>query len=93
MSGTGHARGGYVDWAGWHQRGGTFTVNRPTLFGAGEAGEETVHITRGGSGGKRPIHVRIGHIDYRAEGDIAEAVQKEIEKLTDDLDLVGSEGD
>jgi hypothetical protein len=38
-------------WGGWNARGGDFTVKRPTVFGAGERGEERVQITPAGQSG------------------------------------------
>lgn len=93
LSGTGHALGGRVGWGGWHARGGTFNVSRPTLFGAGESGAETVSISRNTAGGRRGIQVHIAHIDYRHPGDLKDAIRKEIDSLADDLDLVGMESD
>jgi hypothetical protein len=43
--------GRMVNWAGWHGRGVDMTVNRPTVFGAGENGAERVKITPAGKGG------------------------------------------
>jgi hypothetical protein len=64
---TGGRRPGF---AGWYAKGGHFRVKNPTVFGVGENGEETVHITpkgRGGrgGGGLPPIHVSIGQVHVR----------------------------
>jgi hypothetical protein len=91
-----YAKGGRTpEWGGWNANGGKYNVSRPTLFGAGENGPETVTISRGGSrGGRRgDVHVHIARIDYRREGDIKEAVSREMAALADDLDLVSTEGD
>jgi Sec-independent protein translocase protein TatA len=39
------------NWGGGHAAGGSFMVNRPTLFGAGESGSERIDITPAGSSG------------------------------------------
>lgn len=82
--------GGQVNWGGWNARGGKFTVNKPTLFGAGEAGIEDVHIKpRGSSGGGKKggkLEVNIAQIIYQKDGDIREAIEREFERLADDLD-------
>jgi cell wall-associated NlpC family hydrolase len=39
-----------VGWAGWKAKGGSFSVNSPTLFGAGEDGPEDVVVIPKGSG-------------------------------------------
>jgi TP901 family phage tail tape measure protein len=55
-------KGGVVNpmWGGWHAKGGSFSVDRPTLFGAGEAGREDVFIRPHRDGGHAPkveLHV------------------------------------
>lgn len=60
---AGYSRGGRLrGFAGWHAKGGHFRVSNPTLFGAGEAGTEDVHIIprgRGGGTGSAPISVTV----------------------------------
>jgi hypothetical protein len=59
-SGDGIGWDGPVQWGGWNKNGGDFTVNKPTLFGAGEAGPERVQITPGGGSGMQinaTVHV------------------------------------
>jgi hypothetical protein len=94
---SGHALGGRVpDWGGWNAKGGTFNVTRPTIFGAGEAGPESVTISRntaGGGGGRRPVSIHIAHIDYRHPGDLRKVLEEELAGMADDLDLVGAEED
>jgi hypothetical protein len=89
-----YSHGGRVPaWGGWHADGGQFTVHRPTLVGVGDGGKETVTVSRPGDGtGRTPVHVTIHKIENHREGDIKKHVQKEIEGLVDDLDLVGAEG-
>lgn len=72
-------------WGGWHAKGGQFTVSRPTLFGAGEAGTETVNVSKGSGGGKS-IAVHIERIENHREGDIAKMIEREMALLADDLD-------
>lgn len=43
--GANRAHGGF-EWAGWFAKGGDLLVNRPTIFGAGEAGPERVTISK-----------------------------------------------
>jgi hypothetical protein len=89
-------------WGGMHGVGLDATVGKPTAFGAGESGEERVQITpkmrssakgprKGGgpnkSGKGHGVTVHIGHIDYRREGDIKEAIEKEMAGLAQDLEL------
>lgn len=83
-----YEQGGRVpEWGGWNAQGGTFDVRRPTVFGAGESGPERVQITpKGKGGGGAQISVRIDHIDYRGEGDIRDAVRRELELVAQDLE-------
>ena len=74
------------DWGGWHADGGSFSVNRPTIFGAGESGAETVTISRGGAGGGISVH--IDKIENHREGDVAAQIRREFELLADDIKLV-----
>lgn len=86
-------RGGRAKWGGWHARGGTFKVNKPTVFGAGEAGEETVHISRGGDTRKGDIHVHIANIENHRKGDIKRMLEEEFDKLGEDVTFAGSDHD
>lgn len=62
----GHIPADQINWAGWNARGGTFTTNGPTLFGAGERGrKETVSITPTGQSG-RSIQVVMEHVHLGA---------------------------
>jgi len=80
---------------GWHGNGMDGVVRRPTLIGAGEKGPERVQITpvgkRGGGGGKGSIEVHIGNIHYSAKGDVAKAIREEMELLSDELAMGGSD--
>jgi hypothetical protein len=92
----GHQGGGRVNWGGWHARGGKFTVSRPTVFGAGESGRETVTVKRpgdGDGGSGRPIMVRIDKIENHRDGDIREHLEREIGGLVEDFNLVGTEAE
>lgn len=89
----GYALGGRVPgWGGWNAAGGDFDVHGPTIFGAGEAGHETVKIRPKGSaaGGGRDVHVTVHIEHYNVEGQIKDALEREFAKLADDLDLVGA---
>lgn len=101
MTGTnlhyqGKEMGGRIpDWGGWNKAGGSFTVHKPTVFGAGEGGSETVQITPKGQakgGGPASLVVHIGKIDYRAEGDLRKAIKKELEMVAEDIALMGGGG-
>jgi hypothetical protein len=90
---VGKQAGGKVpDWGGWHKKGGEFRVDRPTIFGAGEAGAEDVKITpkskgksSGGGGGRRPL-VQIDKIEFHKDGDIRKVVEREFAKVVKDLE-------
>lgn len=82
-----YAGGGIVggktpQWGGWHQNGLTTTVNRPTLFGAGENGPEVVSIapqpnTTSANRLGDPLKLLaqlLGTIGFGAVGDIQSAV-------------------
>lgn len=80
--------GGPIDFAGWMKDGGSFRVTRPTLFGAGEAGEEDVHVVPKGAKMSSSKSVRrtgplvqIGTIEYRGKGDVRKAIEEEFAKL------------
>lgn len=89
---AGYAMGGRMpDWGGWNAKGGSFSVNKPTLFGAGEDGAEDVHITKKGRGASPGINVTIGKIEHHREGDIAAHIKREMEILADDLALFGGD--
>jgi hypothetical protein len=79
-----YATGGRIprQFAGWFQRGGTFTTDRPALFGAGDgqATGHTEHVTvrparksslSANSAGARPIHVEM-KFDNVTVGDVAD---------------------
>lgn len=77
--------------AGWHAQGGSFTVKKPTLFGAGEAGEEDVKITPKNktsrtSGKGRAVSVHIDRIENHREGDIRKHIEQEFERLGVEID-------
>jgi hypothetical protein len=59
-------RGGRMAaWGGWHGKGVDMTVNRPTVFGAGENGPERVRVTPAGRGGSVRVNatatINAGH--------------------------------
>jgi hypothetical protein len=90
------ATGGRVPkWGGWNRKGGRFSVDGPTIFGAGEDGKEDVTITpKGGPGpGAAGISVTIEHLEWKRDGDLKKAIKKELKEVADDLHLVGSKGD
>lgn len=100
--GWGLAKGGRVNWGGWHARGTDTVIRKPTLFGAGEAGPERVKIqpvkaaTAGkttGKAGVGNIEVHIGSVNYSAKGDIAKAIREEMELLGDELAMMGDVSD
>lgn len=95
---TGYQKGGRLPaFAGWHRRGGSFTANGPTMFGAGESGSERVTITpkgrsrAGGSGSGVSVH--ISNIEWKGEGDVRKAIEKEFRNLRLDLASMGESGD
>lgn len=85
----GKALGGRLGDAGWNYKGGTFTTNGPTVFGAGEGGRRervTVQpLNQNATHGGHQFHVEIHHVDYRQEGDIAKAIEREMDMLADTL--------
>ena len=83
-----YSTGGRMNWAGWNAAGGNFSVNSPTLFGAGESGAEDVTIRPKGKGGG-DITVHIERIDYRQKGDVRDAIREEMGMLAEDLGMVG----
>jgi len=88
---AGYATGGRVGWGGWNARGGDFTVNRPTVFGAGESGPERVtikpqHASATATAGGVQITVNIANIDNHREGDIAQMIHREIQRVAHDME-------
>lgn len=72
---------GGVAWGGWHANGVDMTVNRPTIFGAGERGVERVQVTPSGhSGGGHTIHIGRGAVQVNAAGGSVKATQQYVEK-------------
>lgn len=77
----GYKGGGYA-WGGWQKDGGTYLVNKPTLFGAGEAGPEIAHFAKGKPGaGPQPLKVLesgLGNItgDFAPVDQLTELIQK-----------------
>jgi hypothetical protein len=73
-----YTRGGRmpVAWGGWNARGADVTVNRPTVFGAGEEGPERVQITPAGGG----AGVSIGNVRVNVAGGISE---RQVRRLLD----------
>jgi len=74
-------------WAGWHADGGDFTVRRPTLFGAGERGEERVTITPAGAGSRDlTINVHPGAVVVRGGGHLdARRIQRIIDRRLEEF--------
>ena len=69
---VGGAVGGVEKFAGSFAGGGSFTVNQPTFFQAGEAGAENVNITpvgSGGSGGAQQITVSLAGANFYGSPD------------------------
>jgi hypothetical protein len=97
FSANGRAYGGRLNFAGWHGKGMNGIVSGPTLIGAGEKGRERVTVTPiqqragGKGGGKGNIEVHIGNIHYSAKGDVAKAIREEMELLSDELAMGGSD--
>lgn len=97
----GKAMGDGIGWGGVFAGGGAMRVRRPTLFMAGDRGEETVRVQRST---QRPgVHVGRGvtirHItihNHRA-GDIEEQIRDEVDRafasLGDELDGTGIESE
>jgi hypothetical protein len=76
-----------ASWGGWFRDGGSFTANRPTLFGAGEGfSPETVTVTPKGRGRGRPV-VSIAQMTIlnQKDGDIRRQVRRELAQAIDDL--------
>jgi hypothetical protein len=73
--------------AGWFGAGGQFTARRPTLFGVGESGEETVTVTpHTRHGGRRGVVIEHMTIQNHRPGDIRRQVREEVMAAFDDLD-------
>lgn len=87
--GTGFVTDPNAHWGGWKARGFSGTVNRPTIFGAGENGKEHVAITPAGKSSGGGIHIDHITIENHREGDIQRQLQRELGRLADDLDLAG----
>jgi hypothetical protein len=97
------------DWGGWNAKGADVTVNRPTIFGAGEAGPERVSITPKGSGGGagrgrrvtvRPVIERGAIVIHAGAADATEVqrlVRTELDRfatqIAAELDGLGDEDD
>lgn len=82
--------------AGWNKKGGQFTVNKPTVFGAGEAGAETVRISPKNAAGKQDrkrVALTIGTINNYADGDIEKAIEKALDRLGDRFDFGDDDND
>jgi hypothetical protein len=88
-----YARGGRINWAGWNAKGGSFTTNGPTLFGAGEKGREKVTISHGG--GDRAINITMNGVTlYGAdERQLDEVARHVAGKILDALDGAGGGSD
>lgn len=71
--GTQNAVAPWLQAAGWQAAGGSYLVNKPTLFGAGEAGLERVDFTPvasaqgGGTGGRPQVHITIQGVPGRRQ--------------------------
>jgi hypothetical protein len=84
----GHAKtyqqylGDGVGWGGWHAKGGAFTVDRPTLFGAGERGSERVSIERADA--PHAVHVEYSPSITIHANDKA-SVRRELRRAADEL--------
>ena len=106
-NGRGYALGGRLGgpgddapaWGGWNAKGGTFKVDRPTIFGAGEAGEETVKITPRRRGGAAPrpraggsVTIEKGaFVIHAGSADAAEVARLVEEKLSAFVDMLSEE--
>lgn len=78
-----------LDWGGWFGRGGEFTAHKPTLIGVGDGGSERVTIKPSGmasSTGRRPVEIHIDKLVNYEEGDIADILERELNKVADHLD-------
>jgi hypothetical protein len=80
-----YATGGRVNWAGWNAGGGSFLTNGPTLFGAGEKGEERVSITPAGGGG-HTINVSVNNPQLSSSQDIENVAREVAGRILDALD-------
>jgi hypothetical protein len=76
------------DWGGWHARGTDMTVNRPTVFGAGENGPERVRITPHARGGST-LQIAHGAVQVNSVGGdprkMERYVQKRLEKFAEEV--------
>jgi hypothetical protein len=85
-----YQRGGEVDWAGWHAKGGDFLTNGPTMFGAGEAGRERVTVTPvgggGGQGNGRTIQVIMQQVTINGPHDAEKLGERVAERILEALD-------
>lgn len=78
-----------LDWGGWFGRGGEFTAHKPTLIGVGDGGSERVTIKPSGmasSTGRRPVEIHIDKLVNYEEGDISDILERELNKVADNLD-------
>lgn len=82
--GWGAPGGPAVQWGGWNAKGADVTVNRPTLFGAGEAGAERVQITPKGKtpagGGGAGRIVLAPHIAVTVDGKPSESLRRWVDQ-------------
>lgn len=67
-------------WGGWHANGVDMTVNRPTIFGAGDNGPERVRVTPSGHAGGHTIHIGRGAVQVNAAGGNHRATQQYVER-------------
>jgi peptidoglycan hydrolase-like protein with peptidoglycan-binding domain len=89
-----YAQGGRLPaWGGWNARGGRFSVNGPTVFGAGEGGPEDVTIKPRGKAGVRPapFQVNVKIENYNRKGDIAAHMEEEMELLAEAIAQAGED--
>lgn len=65
-------------WGGWHAKGTDVMVNRPTVFGAGEAGPERVRISPAAGGGA--VTIQRGAVQVNAAGGNPAAIERYVDR-------------
>lgn len=93
-------QGDGVGWGGMFGDGGAMRVRKPTLFVAGDRGEETVRVSRAshrGGGGRGAIVINGITVHNYRDGDIERQIRDEVDRAFadygDELDSAGVEDD
>jgi hypothetical protein len=93
-------QGDGIGWGGLFGDGGAMRVRKPTLFVAGDRGEETVRVSRAshrGGGGRGAIVINGITVHNYRDGDIERQIRDEVDRAFaeygDELDSAGVEDD